>query len=269
MQAQSIEAQALEAIFSVSQADVYAKQHSFDRAAALLEAAKPPLVCSSCMQLCIAARASAVRATMHGLQGDHQGARQQCQAGIQLASRALRHLLLSVPEAVQSSQDLARKCSKQASSSKHAASADSSRSNSTAARRMSEEQESDDSSAPQSAWHVRSLLAQLHFSLAELLREAGDREGAGSCLQAARDACCDPAPGAGDASEAFPIQTASVLYLEAALQLEQQDFVSPCPSHIITNSRAAAASFERCDTVSSLLRLKLCSFEQEVVCKHL
>lgn len=79
---------------------------------------------------------------------------------------------------------------------------------------------------------------QLHISMAELLREAGDREGAGSCLQAARDACCDPAQGAGDASEAFPMQMAAVLYQEAALQLEQQGLV--CPD-ILATCRASGA----------------------------
>lgn len=54
VQAQSMNAQALEAVFAISQADIYAKQHSFDRASALLEAAEPPqrarAVCSCALQ---------------------------------------------------------------------------------------------------------------------------------------------------------------------------------------------------------------------------
>ena len=198
------------------------------------------------MQLCIAAHASAVRATMYRLKGAHPGGLQHCQAGIQLASCALQDSVQSSSrcssEASQSGLDAARRCSKQTSSISHGAksSAGSSHSNSRATRREAEERELDDSSAPQSAWHVRSHLAQLHISMAELRREAGDREGAGSCLQAAREACCEPAQGADDASEGFSIETAAVLYQEAAMRLEQQELVSPCLSiypHNMQSSR--------------------------------
>lgn len=228
LQAQSMDAPALEAVFSVCQADIYAKQHSFARAAALLEAAEGPQACSPCMQLCIAARASAVHATMHRLQGDHRGAMQHCQAGIQLASRALQDVLQSSSrKIVPIAQDPAKKCSQEGTGTSAAA-----QSSANACRDAIPEQKPEgdiccDGSLPVSAWHVRSQLAQLHVSMAELFREAGDREGATSCLQAARTACCNPVPGAGDASEAFPVQTAAVLHQETIKQLEQHKQVTP------------------------------------------
>ena len=235
LQAQSMDALAPAAVFSVCQADIYAKQHSFARATALLDAAEGPAACSTSMQLCIAARASAVRATVHRLQGDHRGATQHCQAGIQLASRALQTVLQSSSgKALPIGQDPAKRCSKQDAGKSAGAAAQSSASAShdAAAEQQPEERDDCDRSARVSAWHVRSQLAQLHVSMAELSWEAGDREGARTCLQAARTACCDAMPGAGDASEAFPIQTAAVLYQEVMYQLEQREQVIPCVSRI-------------------------------------
>ena len=257
LQAQSMDAQALEGVFSICQADIHAKQHSFDRAAALLDAAKIPLACSPRTQLCSAAHASAVRATMHRLQGDHQGAVQHCQAGIQLASRALLESLRNgsgdLSEMLQPGQSPAKGCSKQASCDSRSAQSSAKPSCSGVAERKAEEVDHEVRSAPQSAWQVRSQLARLHISMAELLREAGDRAGAGSCLQAARHACCNPVPGSGSASEAFPVQMAAALYQEAAMQLEQQELVSP-PS---------ARVWCRYVWPCTLLTLKSCFFPPE------
>ena len=235
LQAQRMDALALEAVFSVCQADIYAKQHSFARATALLDAAERPQACSPSMQLCIAARASAVRAALHRLQGDPRGATQHCQAGVQLASRALQTILQSSGgKVLPIGQNPAKRRSKQGAGRSTGAAAQSSASagHSAAAEQKPEERGDCDRSVPVSAWHVRSQLAQSHASMAELSWEAGDSEGARNCLQAVRTACCDPMPGAGDASEAFPIQTAAVLYQESMYQLEQHEQVTPCMSRI-------------------------------------
>lgn len=249
LQAQSLGARALEALFSVYQADIYAKQHSFDRAAALLGAAQEPLECSGCVQLCIAAHASTVRANMHRLQGDHRGAVQHCQAGIQLASRALQGILQSNGDDSSKLSECgkapAKRCSQPASGGGHANNSSGHPSYSRVAEGESEEGDPDDRSAPQSAWQVKSLLAQLHVGMAELLGEAGDREGGSSCLQAATDACCYSAAGAGEAPMAFPLQMSAALYQEAVLQLEQQDLVSPCLPDTLARHKAARAL--RCD----------------------
>jgi len=217
LQAQSINAQALEAIFSVSLADIHAKQHRFDRAVALLEAAQGMLACSLHMQLHIAAHASSVRMLMHRLQYDDEGAMQHCQAGIQLASQALQ-------ESQRCSKDPATRSSSQAPETVAATKSVARRGCSRAAQHDAGVFDLDDSSATQSAWHARSQLAQLHISRAECLREAGDSESASSCLQAARDACQPPLGSSGDCT--IPLQAAAVLYEEALLQLQQQKQVS-------------------------------------------
>ena len=245
LQAQSMGAQALEALFSISQADIHAKQHSFDRAAALLGPVEEPLACSRCMQLWIAARSSAVRANMRRLQGDHPGAVQHCQAGIQLASSALQDSWQGNQVGASASSECrkapAKRCIKHASSSSHASTSSERFSCSRGAEHKLKEGDSDEGSAPQSAWQLRSLLAQLHVSMAELLAEAGDREGSGSCLEAARDACYHSVAGAGAVPVAFPLQISAVLYQEAILQLEPQDLVSPCLRDNFVRHEAARA----------------------------
>ena len=98
MQAQSIGAQAVEAMFAVRLADIHAKQHNFDRAAALLQCTGHALgSCSAPAQLCIKAHAAAVRALASQLGGDYAQANKHCQAGIQLASQALQQAGASSP----------------------------------------------------------------------------------------------------------------------------------------------------------------------------
>ncbi len=220
LQAQSVNAQALEAIFSVSLADIHAKQHSFNRAAALLEAAEGMPACSRHMQLRIAAHVSSVRMLMHRLQYDNQGAMLHCQAGIQLASQALQ-------ESQRCSKDPATSSSRQAPETVAAAKSVARRGCSRAAQHGAGVFDSDDSSATQSAWHARSQLAQLHISRAECLREAGDSKSASSCLQAARDAC--QASLGRSSNCTIPLQTAAALHEEVLLQLQlqQQKQVSP------------------------------------------
>ena len=169
------------------------------------------------MQLRMAAHASSVRMLMHRLLHDNKEAMQHCQAGIQLASQALQ-------ESQEYSKHPARRGSSQAIDTVASAKSVAGRSCSRAAQRGAGVFDSEDSSATQSAWHVRSQLAQLHISRAECLRKAGDSARASSCLQAARDAC--PASLGGSSDCTFPLQAAAVLHEEALLQLQQQKQVS-------------------------------------------
>ena len=218
LQAQSIGAQAVEAMFAVRLADIHAKQGSLDRTAALLQCTDQQLSGSAPAQLCIAAHAAAVRALASQLGGNLARAVEHCQAGIRLASQAAqqagagagsaaalrRHSGLQAEGAGRSPAPAALDAGAYASSACCASGAPC----------------ADDASAAQ--------LAQLHIRRAECLQQAGDAAGARLSLQDARDVCrqCSCIDGA----EAFPLHTAAVLYQEALIELQDDDKVD-CSSY--------------------------------------
>ena len=209
-------------MFAVRLADIHAKQHSFDRAAALLQRVGEALgSCSAPAQLCIAAHAAAVRALASQLGGDLARAGEHCQAGIQLASQALqqagagadsaaepqRHCGLWGEGAEQTSANAALHCEASASS----------------ARCTSGARCADDVPAALAAREAAAQLAQLHIRRVECLQQAVDAAGARQSLQDARDVCCQCSCTGG--VEAFPLHTAAVLYHEAILELEDDNKV--------------------------------------------
>ena len=205
-------------MYAVRLADIHAKQHSFDKAAALLQCADRALGSSAPAQLCVAAHAAAVRALVSQLGGDLARAGEHCQAGIQLASRALQqggagadsaaeprwHCGLQAEDAEQTTAGIALDNKALASS----------------ARCTSRARCADDVAAAQ--------LAQLQIRRAECLQQAGDAAGARQSLRDARDVCCQCSCTGG--AEAFPLHTAAVLYHEAVLELENDDQVECRPA---------------------------------------
>ena len=227
LQAQSIGAQAGEAMFAVRLADIHAKQHSFDRAAALLQCANQALGSSSApAQLCIAAHAAAVRALASQLGGDYAQAGEHCRAGIQLASRALQQAGAGANSAAEPRQQTSAGARLNAEAP------------ASSARRRSRARCANDVAAALAAREAAAQLAQLHIRRAECLQQAGGAAGARQSLQDARDVWCQCSCTGG--AEAFPLQTAAVLYHEAFLELEDDDKVDCSPSpHTHTSDRHA------------------------------
>ena len=236
-QAQSIEAQAVEALFAVCLADVHAKQHGFDRAAELLKSTEAVGAhsCSWHMQRFIAAHASAVRALMSRLQGDSAGSLQHCQAGIKLACQALQEAEMNSVHSENHSQH-SRKPRNRTSASPPSSSAAGQKASecsesSRPAQSESEARSPRATSASVPAWHAAALLAQLHACMAEYLWDSHDSEGAKNCLQAAREACqCFVST---EAPDAIPLQAAAILYQEVLLELGSLASVKPAPSYIV------------------------------------
>ena len=222
LQAQSIGAQAVEAMFAVRLADIHAKQHSFDRAVALLQRAGQALgSCSAPAQLCIAAHAAAVRAMVSQLGGDLARAGEQCQAGIRLASRAAQQ----AGAGADSAGEARRRCVLWAEGVKQtsASAALDAEAPACSARCRSGLRCTDDVAATLARREAAAQLAQLHIRRAECLQQAGDAAGARQSLQDARDVCCQCS--CTDVAEAFPLHTAAGLYHEALLELEDYDQV--------------------------------------------
>ena len=222
LQAQSIGAQAVEAMFAVRLADIHAKQRSFDSAAVLLQRAGQALgSCSAPAQLCIAAHAAAVRALASQLGGDLARAGEHCQAGIQLASRAAQQGGAGADSAAEPRGN----CRPSAEGAKQtsASAALDAEASASSARFTSGVRCADDVAAALAAREAAAQLAQLHIRRAECLQQAGDAAGARQSLQDARDVCCQCSCTGG--AEAFPLHTAAVLYHEALLELEDDDKV--------------------------------------------
>ncbi len=74
-------------------------------------------------------------------------------------------------------------------------------------------------SASAPAWHAAALLTQLHVHRAEYLWDCYNSDAAKSCLQAARDACQRHV--SAEVSDAYPLQSAAILYQEVLLELRE------------------------------------------------
>lgn len=220
-------------IFSLCLADIHAKQHSFEKAKALLDRPAHPPASSQPIQLYISTHVHGVRALISSHQGRSEGAVQQCQAGVQLAEQNLR-LLESGGGACSGLPDQLQGPTRRTSSScagSRACSRLSQRGSAAGGR-------ADTSASLALTWQVTVQLAELLIRQAECQRDAGDDGGAKTSLQAAKHAC-EHFAGA-DASEAFPLQTAAVLHQEGLLLLGSSQQVGwksfplpPSPSVLI------------------------------------
>lgn len=158
-----------------------------------------------------------MRMLMSRLQGDHRGALEHCQAGVALACQALQEaeagLIASSGPSLRCERPQKRSSNSASGSAACVEKLESSGSSVPAQHERGEEEGAPDTAAE------TTRLAQLYISMAECLRDDGDREGARRGLQAARDAC-ERSAGA-DVPDAFPLQMAAVSHQEALLELEE------------------------------------------------